>query len=148
MGGLVTDSEVVVQRLLHERGLPVPNAWRFVGDSHGEATERSQTSLLICIAGLNICFVQHIVGSECPELDSDFPTRSTVIKDYAAFMIRLSEVHFHAIESPGIGSPIEGGTQVGPLLSMDYFDSGPPYFFGPFESIAERFISHIDYIFL
>jgi hypothetical protein len=68
------------------------------------------------------------------------------IEDYVSFMIRVSELPYPAVGSL-VRSPEGGGVTVGPLASGLYFNRlDPPYFFGPFRSVKERYVTQCDYM--
>lgn len=70
---------------------------------------------------------------------------ATVIDDLASFYIGMSSLSF-----PTVGSlttdHTTGKVSVGPLISLPFCRTDPPFFFGPFATSHERYIAQLDWI--
>lgn len=67
-----------------------------------------------------------------------------LIRSIASFYVKLSSITFVRV-----GSILQTDTNelnVGPLISPDYCQDNPPFFFGPFESSAQRYLAQIEHI--
>ena len=81
--------------------------------------------------------------STTPDIrDTSLQKTLTTIRDYARISIRLSELNFSNIGS--LTQDNEGRIQVGPLITFEESASHPPWYSGPFRTLAERYLSSID----
>ena len=157
----MTESEVTTQHLLSRGGLKVPDAWPVEEClTNGERSlSLNDDKLSVESSGLDICFVEHISGRSRPErLDMKDDTTLNTIRDFARFSIQLSEWAFPKIGSlfsdvrlaqgdqirnptaSKLGSPL----YIGPFINQDHHLTGPPYFPGPFRTMAAGYSAHID----
>ena len=129
-------------RLLHSHGLPEPDAWTVEGDAHGELFRMLPGLRADNIPGLNVCFVEFVKRTPSPEpLIPDQRTPAVTVPEFARFMIDCSTLDFNAIGS------LKGDdtNQVDPLIELGFFRPEPPYVFGPFHSLAKRYVAQIDF---
>ena len=91
-----------------------------------------------------MCFVEYVEGTiGNPRITDDSLSTLTLSQDYAKFSIRLSQIPFRLIGSltPNMSGENPG---VGPFINRDHNLDQPPYFHGPFTTLAERYTAWID----
>ncbi|WRT65965.1 uncharacterized protein IL334_002916 [Kwoniella shivajii] len=141
----VIKSEVATVNLLKGYGIPVPGAYLPAHMDASKAKENDTT--------LDYFFYEYMTGSPvqlftkgfCVE---DIPPEATMrhlIEEYAGMQIQLSNIRV-PYKALGCIYPTDSGeTQVGPIVSRGCFmNPKPPYFMGPFSSLRELTLAHIE----
>ncbi|ODN74238.1 hypothetical protein L198_08259 [Cryptococcus wingfieldii CBS 7118] len=139
---LIASSEVATLRVLHQNRAKVPNAWMPVEGNPDEA------------ANGRYFFEEFVEG--VPYIDGDYMNTLHTDRDrFAASLLEFAQ-HYIAIadiklEVKGIGSlyPSDNscGYTLGPITSMGTFmRPEPPYFLGPFKTLRDRYIAHIEQV--
>jgi hypothetical protein len=70
---------------------------------------------------------------------------ATVIDDLASFYIGMSSLSFPTVGSLTTNNTT-GKVSVGPLISLPFCRTDPPFFFGPFATSHEKHIAQLDWI--
>lgn len=68
-----------------------------------------------------------------------------LITSLAHFYISLSRIPYHQCGSL-VRDVATGKLEIGPLISPDFCQTTPPFFFGPFESSAHRYLAQVEYV--
>ncbi|ORX35261.1 hypothetical protein BD324DRAFT_85682 [Kockovaella imperatae] len=118
-------SGTATQHSLFTAGVKVPNIWLATDPSHG----------------FNLCFVELLEGmpwTRPSNLGSHQVLRT--VRDYAEWNIQCTKLSYDRI-----GSLIHGNeATIGPFIWLDKWNPEPPYFPGPFRTLAERYMAFID----
>ncbi|KAE9398049.1 hypothetical protein BT96DRAFT_921044 [Gymnopus androsaceus JB14] len=126
---LIMKSEIETMRVLKASGLSVPNAFKPKDPD------------------VDFFFVEFLNGSACtaPIADGTLTDQQqrNLIRSIASFYVSLSGIKFAQVGSV-IREPVTNELKVGPLISPDFCQDDPPFFFGPFESSTHRYLAHIE----
>jgi hypothetical protein len=146
---LVTESEVTTMKTLLSTGLPVPNAWVPNRELYPIKSEPWSSSsgdgLTDSDNDLDYLFIEFMQGSYH---DLTRKTRQKFIVDYATHKVQSLKADFDSSGSllPAVKENESGDTYVGPFISLHAFNRpDPPYWYGPFISVRERYLTQIDY---
>lgn len=145
MQSIVTTSEAETMRVLHKAGLLVPNAWTVCEEERIELEPGIKYDYFFveCAVGQAWKKLNKSSGEGNPSADS----LKTFIDAYARFQISLSHLPFNRIGSLAPSNSDASSPHVGPLISHFGFNRPePPYFFGPFKTNRERYLTHIDLV--
>jgi hypothetical protein len=98
--------------------------------------------------GLSYFFTERVKGKIVLPEEMEGHELKAFIETYAAFMIKLSTLEFDGYGSlQHVRGDSKNGVIVGPLMCKGRFNKRvSPYWFGPFMSTRERYLTHIDHI--
>ncbi|KAL0954972.1 hypothetical protein HGRIS_003902 [Hohenbuehelia grisea] len=133
---MIMHSEIETMRVLKAAGIKVPNAF-------------APTNVEPGFQGIDFFFVEFVDGSACnaPVAEGALTQeqQSVLIHSIAAFYVGLSELTFLGVGSL-VRDPSTTKCNVGPLISLDFCSDESPFFFGPFQSSAHKYLAHIEHI--